>query len=65
MVTVLIESTGERLEFRHLNTVTQLLGKLGVAPIQVLVIREGELLTPDRAIGHTGEIRVRHVVSRG
>jgi len=65
MVTVFIESTGERLEFSRLNTVTQLLGKLGVSSTAVLVIREGELLTPDRFIGHTGEIRIRHVVSRG
>jgi len=65
MVTVFIEATGESLEFRRLNTVIQLLGKLGVTSTEVLVIRDGELLTPDRAIGHTGEIRVRHVVSRG
>jgi len=65
MVTVFIEATGESLEFRRLNTVIQLLGKLGVTSTEVLVIRDGELLTPDRVIGHTGEIRVRHVVSRG
>jgi len=31
----------------------------------VLIIRDGELLTSDRSIGHLGEIRIRHVVSRG
>lgn len=65
MVSVFIETTGERLEFRRLNTVTQLLNKLKLKPGEVLVIRGRELLTPDRTIGHEGEIRVRHVVSRG
>ena len=65
MVTVFIETTGQRLEFRKLNTVTQLLNKLAFKPGEVLVIRGRELLTPDRKIGHEGEIRVRHVVSRG
>jgi sulfur carrier protein ThiS len=65
MVTVVIEATGERLEFRSLNTVTQLLNKLKLKPGEVLVIRGRELLTPDRTIGREGEIRVRHVVSRG
>ena len=65
MVTVYIETTGEKLEFRKLNTVTQLLNKLSLKPGEVLVIRGRELLTPDRTIGHEGEIRVRHVVSRG
>jgi sulfur carrier protein len=65
MVTVVIETTGERVEFRHLNTVTQLLGKLKLKQCDVLVIQEGELLTPDRKISHGSEVRVRHVVSRG
>ncbi|MFZ5425896.1 MAG: hypothetical protein ACOZEN_02890 [Thermodesulfobacteriota bacterium] len=65
MVNVVIESTGERIEFRHLNTVMQLLGKLKLKSTEVLVIRGSELLTPDRKIGHEGDIRIRHVVSRG
>ncbi|GFK94037.1 hypothetical protein NNJEOMEG_01875 [Fundidesulfovibrio magnetotacticus] len=65
MVDVIIEATGERHTFRSLNTVLQLLGKLGLKSTEVLVIRGRELLTPDRAIGHEGEIRIRHVVSRG
>lgn len=65
MVSVFIEATGERLEFGRLNTVTQLLNKLKLKPGEVLVIRGRELLTPDRAIGRAGEIRIRHVVSRG
>lgn len=65
MVNVVIEATGERLEFERLNTVMQLLGKLGLKPTEVLVIRERELLTQDRHIRHGDAIRVRHVVSRG
>ncbi|WP_243439733.1 hypothetical protein [Fundidesulfovibrio soli] len=65
MVRVLIESTGEQREFRALKSVTQLLNRLGLKSTEVLVIRGRELLTPDRMIGHEGEIRIRHVVSRG
>jgi len=65
MVRVVIESTGEQREFRALKSVTQLLNRLGLKPAEVLVIRGRELLTPDRMIGHEGEIRIRHVVSRG
>lgn len=65
MVNVLIECTGERLEFPHLNTVMQLLGKLKLKSTEVLVIWGDELLTPDRRIGREGDIRIRHVVSRG
>ncbi len=65
MVTVVNETTGERHEFRSLNTVMQLLNKLGLKATEVLVIRERELLTVDRNIGHQGLIRIRHVVSRG
>ena len=65
MVTIIMESTGERHEFRKVNTVIQLLNKLKLKSSEVLVIRGRELLTPDREIGTQGEIRVRHVVSRG
>jgi sulfur carrier protein len=65
MVRVVIESTGEEREFRALKSVTQLLNRLGLKPTEVLVIKDRELLTPDRMIGHEGVIRIRHVVSRG
>lgn len=65
MVRVFIESTGETREFRHINTVMQLLGKLGYKSTEVLVIRGRELLTQDRTVGHGADIRIRHVVSRG
>lgn len=65
MVNVVIESTGETREFRQINTVMQLLNKLGLKHTEVLVIRGSELLTQDRTIGHQADIRIRHVVSRG
>ena len=65
MVHVVIEATGETREFRRIITVTQLLNKLGLKSTEVLVFRGRELLTMDRTIGHEGEIRIRHVVSRG
>ena len=65
MVRVFIESTGETREFKHINTVMQLLGRLGYKHTDVLVIRGRELLTQDRTIGYEADIRIRHVVSRG
>ncbi|WP_459934811.1 hypothetical protein [Fundidesulfovibrio butyratiphilus] len=65
MVIVILEPDEKRLEFPRLNTVTQLLGKLGLLSTEVLVIRGRELLTADRRIGPDDEIRIRPVVSRG
>lgn len=65
MVVVTLEPDGKRLEFPRLNTVTRLLGKLGLLSTEVLVIRGRELLTPDRRIGPDDEILIRPVVSRG
>jgi hypothetical protein len=47
------------------KTVAQLLAKLGQRPASTLVIREGELLTPDRRVEIGDTIIVRSVVSRG
>ena len=64
-ITVILEPTGGKKEIARPKTVSQLLGQLGIRQGTALVIREGELLTPDRRI-ETGEtITVRSVVSRG
>jgi len=65
MVNIVMESTGELIQYRKVNTVIQLLNRLKLKSSEVLVIRGRELLTPDREIGTEGEIRIRHVVSRG
>ena len=64
-ITVRIEPDGEVREFPSLNTVLQLLNKLSLFPTQALVIRGGELLTPDRKLKQGDGIVVRKVVSSG
>ncbi|WP_027183002.1 hypothetical protein [Desulfovibrio inopinatus] len=65
MITVIIEPDENVLTFPRLNTVLQLLGKLGFKRNDALVIREGELLTPDRKFRDGDTIRIRPVMSRG
>lgn len=64
-VTVVLEREGETLTFPHLNTVRQLLNKLGLDVNDCLVIRGPELLTPDRRIHGGDALAVRTVISRG
>jgi sulfur carrier protein len=57
---------GDRvLTFDRLNTVLQLLNKLGLGMTDALVARDGVLLTPDRKLRRGDELTVRVVVSRG
>jgi sulfur carrier protein len=65
MITVHLENEGQTLTFDRLNTVLQLLHKIGKRQSQVLVIRGGELLTQDRPLRYGDEITVRGVTSRG
>ncbi len=65
MVTVHVEPDGETLTFARLNTVLQLLNKLGLRPTQALVIRGRDLLTQDMPVGRDDEITVRKVISTG
>jgi sulfur carrier protein len=65
MITVHLEPEGQTLTFAKLNTVLQLLHKVGRRQSQVLVIRGGELLTQDRTLHRGDEILVRGVTSRG
>ncbi|MBF0480144.1 MAG: hypothetical protein HQK81_00050 [Desulfovibrionaceae bacterium] len=65
MITVHLEPEGQTLTFDTLNTVLQLLHKVGKRQSQALVIRGGELLTQDRKLHRGDEIVVRGVTSRG
>ena len=65
MVTVRMEPKGDVVEFPRLNTVLQLLSKLGLRTNDALVIRGDELLTPDRRLHYGDTITVRLVMSRG
>ncbi len=53
------------MEMPRPKTVSQLLARLGIRQGTALVIREGELLTPDRRIENGETIIVRSVVSQG
>jgi len=64
-ITVLLEPTGGTREIPRPKTVSQLLNRLAVRQGSALVIRDGELLTPDRRIEPGDTITVRSVVSRG
>lgn len=65
MLTVHVEPDGETITFDRLNTGLQLLNRLGLLRTQALIIREGELLTPDRKLRHGDVITLKKVTSVG
>ena len=65
MITVRLTPGDRVVTFDRLNTVLQLLNKLGLGSTEALVAREGMLLTPDRKLRRGDELAVRVVVSRG
>ncbi len=64
-ITVILEPTGGMREMPRPKTVSQLLDRQKIRQGTALVIREGELLTPDRRIEPGETITIRSVVSRG
>ncbi|MFO7718650.1 MAG: MoaD/ThiS family protein [Thermodesulfobacteriota bacterium] len=64
-ITVWIEPDNESQEFPRLNTVQQLLNRLGLGVNAALIIRNGTLLTPDRKLQPGDHITVRLVTSQG
>ena len=65
MIFVRLEPKGQEIQVHKASTVLQLLRQLGYGPNSVLVIRNNELLTPDRQLKAGDEIIVRGVSSRG
>ena len=65
MITVSFEPEAGLKTFPRLNTALQLLHKLDLKPTEVLIIRHGELLTPDRRLYPDDHITIRFVASRG
>lgn len=65
MLTVTMEPEGTTHTLPPCRTVLQLLHKTGRKPGRVLVIRGGELLTPDRHLAPDDTIILRDVGSRG
>ena len=64
-ITLVREPTGGVSTIPRPKTVTQLLNRLEIRQGTALVIRNGELLTPDRRIETGDTITVRSVMSRG
>jgi len=65
MVTITLEPEHTLVTFPKINSVLQLLNRLQRKSAGVLVIRNGELLTPDCKIHHDDHIIIRDVTSRG
>lgn len=64
-ITVILEPQNKTCHMVRPRSVTQLLNRLNLKPNQVLVIRNGGLLTPDREILPGDTITLRSVVSSG
>ena len=64
-ITLVLEPEGDTRTMERPKTVLQLLNRLKIRQGTALVIRDGQLLTPDRRIEVNDVITVRGVVSRG
>lgn len=64
-ITVTFEPGNKTVSIPRPRSVTQLLNRLKLKPGQVLVIRDGGLLTPDRGILPGDNITLRNVTSAG
>lgn len=65
MIHVRLEPQGREMRLPKACTALKLLQVLGLGINSALVIRDGELLTPDRRLNLGDEIVVRTVASRG
>jgi sulfur carrier protein len=65
MITVTLGTNNTPTTFEKIKTVLQLLNKLHLRVNDALVIRDGELLTPDRHLRPGDHVAIRPVVSRG
>jgi len=62
---LILEPENKELEITKVKTVRGLLNKLGLNSTQALVIRDGQLLTPDEKLFPKDVVKVRKVASRG
>lgn len=65
MITVRLEPENREFELDRASTVLQLLKKVDRKPGRALVIRDGQLLTPDLHLQDGDTVIVRDVGSRG
>ena len=64
-ISVLLQPEEKELILPRPKNVQQLLKTLGLGSCAALVARDGELLTPDRAVYSGNHILVRKVISSG
>lgn len=65
IVTVVVQPEDENFVLPRPKTVQRLLDALGLRTCAALVARDGELLTPDRAVYPGDRLLVRKVTSSG
>jgi len=65
IINVLLQPEEKQFEMPRAKTAAQLLQALDLRPETALVIRDGQLLTPDRRIYSGESLTVRKVVSSG
>lgn len=65
MITVNVEPDGKSVTMYKTRTVIAMLNKLDLRPTMALVIRNGELLTPDVKFNDGDEVTVKKVTSAG
>jgi len=65
MITVTISGQSQPITYPKIKTVLQLLANLNLRVNDALIIRDGELLTPDRHLRDGDHVAVRLVTSRG
>lgn len=65
MINVTLSPGESSREYPKIRTILQLLQELHLHVNDALIIRDGELLTPDRCVRDGDRITVRLVASRG
>lgn len=65
MITVHLEPDGELIELHNTKSVLGVLNKLKLRSTMAIVVRDGELLTPDRKLHMNDVLMVRKVTSAG
>jgi len=65
MITVNLEPDGKVIELMNTRSVHAVLNKLQLRSTMAIVVRDGELLTPDRMLSHGDTLMVRKVTSAG
>lgn len=65
MITVNLEPDGEVVELHGAKSVLGVLNRLNLRSTMAIVVRDNELLTPDRKLENNDVLMVRKVTSAG